>query len=265
MKKVVAALMVIVAAGWSVAALTVRGMGKVAAAREWPMGLGALEDVPRQYPPRATNAAAGEAERLAQKGDVAALRAHLLTAGPLVWEIDVERRTSPSVRTLLAAARRLSARAKHSGDWDDLRALWALAKPLWQRPELECVIAATALTRGIVDTAAVLPRPVPAWFAEVRTTDYRRETLRSMQFDTWRLGTIIDDHAKTQGLAGPYWRLTAADMRRLQRDIAWAHANGHTASMTAAWWNRAARMVMVDSDSTWQSVVQLEADAKAIV
>ena len=49
MKKVIAALVVVVATVWVVATLTARGAAKVAAGHEWPMGLGRMEDVAQRY------------------------------------------------------------------------------------------------------------------------------------------------------------------------------------------------------------------------
>ncbi len=271
MKKVIVALVVMVAA-WLVVSLTVRGAKKTAAASEWPMGLGTLESVPRRYARQETNDAARELERLAKTDDAAALRALLLSGEPPVWESDLSRgpvRPTPDVRSLMRVHKMLAANGR---GWDDLRAEWVLARSLWHRPEMISSLVALTMTSRLVDRASTLPGPAPAWFEEVRTFDYRRAMLASMQADTWMIERVMKDYAapdpgaavprrlRDQVMA-PYHHLSRADFVAYRRAAAVARAKGEVPP-EVAWWNRPAMMTAPNLDGAWRRLTELETKLK---
>lgn len=277
MKKVIVALVVIVA-GWLVVSLTVSGTNKKAAGREWPMGLGSLDSVSKRYPVTVKNDAARELERLAATNNAAALRAHLLSGKALVWDSDIRRGTRapmPDFRMSMRVSRLLSASARETKSWDDLRAQWELAKPLWQRPELISAVVAMGITRNIVDVADELPSPAPPWFDELRTFEFRKTMIAAMQADTWATTQMMREYAARERDGGvlrqaedavlaPYFRLSRGDYLAKQRQAAIALAAGQPYRYDVAWWNRPAEMMMPNTTLVWQRLAQLEKDVKKV-
>jgi hypothetical protein len=130
MKKLAIAVIVAAVLGWLIVMLLSSDTRRSKTTGEWPMGLGALETVPKRYPNRATTAGAHELERLAAQagirfigreswrgqdaigaylqrqyaradasidpapplGDaIAPLREHLLSGREIAWESAIER------------------------------------------------------------------------------------------------------------------------------------------------------------------------------
>jgi hypothetical protein len=304
---------------------------QTANSREWTMGLGTLDSVPKRYPPRKTNAAALELERLAKPigvdfqgrrdrgaGEVAtylrtqlarpeatidpapafleqnragidAVRAHLLSAGPLEWELDLSHGLSgpmPSFRSQMEVGRLLTANALDrarrgdAGAWDDLRAEWELTRNLWQRPEMISSMIGLTLARHIAAAARKMPAPAPAWFNEVRTFDYRKAMLASLQSDTWIIGAelkdvSIDDSGMNpirrvrDWMAKPYLVMARADFLAHQRETAAVLAKAPTCALDPAifqqveelaWWNRIGGIVMPNTTLLWQRVFRIRAE-----
>ncbi|HYR27127.1 MAG TPA: hypothetical protein VEU30_01595 [Thermoanaerobaculia bacterium] len=271
MKKVVAALAVIVVATWAVATLTARGVRRAASAQEWPLGLGTLESVPGRYQGLKTSDAARELELLAGKADAATLRDLLASGRPLVWGLRpghhrarrVDHRAMMEVHKTLVGSTR---------DWEDLRAEWQLARALWQPPETVSVMLATKYTSALVDRAEELPGPEPAWFAEVRTFDYRKAMVTAMQHDTWETWMLVKEYGKADPHATglrrlreevqvPYMRVACADFASHQRKTAIALVNG-SPPPEIAWWNNLAKMAAPNHVTAWQRVVELEQRVK---
>lgn len=331
MKKIGIALVVVIAAAALVFMFAAKDAKETADSREWTMGLGTLDSVPKRYPPRKTNAAALELERLAKpvgvdfhgrrdpgadevaaylraqlarpeatidpapafleqnRAGIDAVRTHLLSAGPLEWELDLGRGLGgpmPSYRSQMQLGRLLTAnaldRARRGdpGAWDDLRAEWELSRNLWQRPEMISSMIGLTLARHIAAAARKMPAPAPAWFDEVRTFDYRKAMLASLQSDTWIIGAELrvasnDDPGMNpirrvrDWAAKPYMILARADFLAHQREMAAVLAKTTTCALDAetfqqveepAWWNRIGGIVMPNTMLMWQRVFRFRAE-----
>jgi hypothetical protein len=272
MKKIGIAVVLVIVAAVLVFMFVAKDAKQTAGSREWPMELGTLESVPARYPPRTTNEAAKELERLAKTDDAAAIRAHLLSGEPLVWEVDVRRgpaMPTPDFRAIMRAQKALAASTR---DWEDLRAQWLLARPLWQRPDMISPMVAVTITSAVVERAATLPRTEPAWFDEVRTFDYRKAMLAGIQADTWATGALFRDVAKVDEKAGPvnrlhdwavapYLHLSRVDFLAHQRATAAALVNG-ARPPEIAWWNQPAQMAAPNLERAWKRVAELEAKVR---
>lgn len=331
MKKIGIALVVAVAAAGLVFLLTANDAKRTANSREWAMGLGTLDSVPKRYPPRKTNEAALELERLAgsigidfqrrreqgkdevadyvraqlarpeaaidpapalletHRAGIDALRAHLLSAGPLEWELDLSRGLSgpmPSYRSQMQIGRLLTANALDrarrgdAGGWDDLHAQWKLSRNLWQRPEMISSMIGVAMARHIAAAARKMPAPAPAWFSDLRTFDYRKGMLASLQSDTWMIGEALQDFSSDEisrnpvrrvrdWVARPYLILARAEFLEHQRATAAVLASANTCALDPAifdevdelsWWNRIGGVVMPNTTAMWQRVFRIRAE-----
>lgn len=277
MKKLIVAVLVIVAA-WLVVSLTGSSTNKTAAGRDWPLGLGPLESVPERYPVTVKNEAARKLERLAATDDAAALRALLLSGRPLVWDSDIRRGTRapmPDVRMSMRVSRLLTKSARETKSWDDLRAQWELAKPLWRRPELISAVVAMGITRNIVDAADEMNAPAPAWLDELRTFPFRKAMITVMQADAWSSSLMIKEYAARSrdgnvlrqaedAILAPYYRLSRGDYVAKQRRAAAALAKGEPYRYDVAWWNRPVEMMMPNTTLVWERLAQLETDVKKV-
>jgi len=268
MKKVVAALVVIAVTAWAVATLTARGARRAALAREWPLGLGTLESVPERFPRQEANDAARELSHYVAKNDPVAARALLLSERPLAWGVavaDPRATVSPDYHAIHTAYLALTAQP---GEWEDLRARWQLARALWQRPELTSTRLAMEYTNALADRAAALPRPEPAWFAQVRTFDYRKAMLASMQVAAWMTFASMDDRPVGPCATGRqdrvrnriiaiYLRHGRHDFAEHRRRAAVAMASGHPAPAIPRW-NVPAKLIIPDLTWLWQETLDLE-------
>lgn len=124
--------------------------------------------------------------------DVSAIR-ELLLREPIVWERRVafddrevaERR---GIQMTLARALIASALAKaRAGDpaaWDDLHAVWNLARSLDGHPQMMAQTAALTMARMINAVAWKMPLPAPAWLSELQQRDNVRPLLEAFQYQT---------------------------------------------------------------------------------
>ena len=223
------------------------------------------------------------------RAGIDAVRAHLLSAGPLVWELDLGRGLGgpmPSFRSQMQLGRLLTANALDrarrgdAGGWDDLRAEWELSRDLWQRPEIISSMVGLTMARHIAAAARKMPAPAPAWFDEVRTFDYRKSMLASMQSDTWMIGAELNDVASDDAsmnpirrvrdwMSRPYMALARADFLAHQRASAAVLARANTCGLDPAifnqveelaWWNRIGGIVMPNTTLMWQRVFRVRAE-----
>jgi len=190
-------------------------------ARPWPGGMGTIDSVAARFLPLQSNAAAAKLLTLASalpknqvvddfvareiaRGElaigespalpyVAALR-ELLLHEPIVWErpggvgdIADEAMTSrrgaqmTMARALVASALAI-ARAHDPAAWEDLHAVWNLARSLDDQPQPQLQTAAFSMARTINAVAWKLPLPAPAWLAELQQRDDVRRLLAAFQF-----------------------------------------------------------------------------------
>jgi hypothetical protein len=199
----------------------------ISGAKTWPGGMGTLDDVANRYPPLEANDASVKLTELAnvlpkndalddfvareiargelaiggspEVPDVSAIR-ELLLREPIVWERHVEigdadattmRATHMKVARALVANALAKARAIDPKGWDDLHAVWKLARTMEGHPLMMSQTAALAMARMINAVAWKMPLPAPEWFGELQKHDSVRPLLESYQHQTawyWESG-----------------------------------------------------------------------------
>lgn len=231
MKK--ALIIVIAAIGLVVSIIfSFRNEGAVAtsAAQQWPGRIGNLEAVGDRWPRFEANGASANLTSLAEalpknaaldafvageitRGEltigeppalpnVAAIR-ELLLREPIIWErhdeigdpsaIAMRVKQMTMARALVANAL-AKARANTPAAWDDLRAVWKLARTLDGHPQMMSQTAALSMARMINAVAWKMPLPAPAWLSELQARDDVRPLLDSFQHQTasyWQSGAQL--------------------------------------------------------------------------
>jgi hypothetical protein len=201
------------------------------AARPWPGGMGTLGAAAERWPPQKANEASAKLTALANalpkseavddfvareitRGeltineppalpDVSAIR-ELLLREAVVWESDDgigggneanERRTTQlTVARALVASALSKARANDPAAWDDLQAVWKLARTLEGHPQMMAQTAALSMARMINAAAWKMPLPAPDWLGELQEHDQLRPLLEAFQHQTasyWKDGAWI--------------------------------------------------------------------------
>ena len=191
------------------------------AARPWPGGMGTLDSAAERWPKFQANGASVNLTALANalpkneaaddfvareitRGeltigeppvlpDVSAIR-ELLLREAVVWKREDgigggndenARRTMQltAARALVASALK-KARANDPAAWDDLHAVWKLARTLDGHPQMMAQTAALSMARMINAVAWKMPLPAPAWLGELQTRDDVRLLLEAFQHQT---------------------------------------------------------------------------------
>src|SRR6185436_6451080 len=96
-----------------------------------------------------------------------------------------------TVARALVANALSKARANDAAAWEDLRAVWNLARSIDGQPQMMEQTAAFAMVRMINAVAWKLPLPAPAWLDELRQRDDVRELLEAFQYQAasyWESG-----------------------------------------------------------------------------
>jgi len=78
--------------------------------------------------------------------------------------------------------------------WDDLHAVWRLARSLDGHPQMMAQTAALSMARMINAVAWKMPLPAPAWLGELQSRDHVRPLLDAFQHQTasyWRSSAWI--------------------------------------------------------------------------
>ena len=229
-----AAVIVVAAIGlvaW--VALWFRNEGAVAtsAARPWPGEMGTLNAVADRWPPLKANEASVKLTALANLlpkneavddfvtsemtrgevniGDSAALPdvseiRELLLREPIIWEredgigggneANARRTIQLTVARTLVASALAKAHAKDPAAWDDLHAVWKLARTLDAHPQMMAQTAALSMARMINAVAWKMPLPEPSWFGELQSRDNVLPLLESFQFQSasyWKDGARV--------------------------------------------------------------------------
>jgi hypothetical protein len=231
MKKV---LIIVIAAIGLVSSIffSLRNEGAVAtsAAQQWPGQMGTLETVGDRWPRQEPNDASVKLTSLAKalpkndslddfvareitRGeltideppalpDVSAIR-ELLLREPIVWERHDEigdaraiamRAMHMTMARALVANALTKARANAPAAWDDLHAVWKLARSLDAHPQMMTQTAALAMARMINAVAWKMPLPAPAWLGELQARDDVRPLLDAFQHQTasyWHSSALI--------------------------------------------------------------------------
>lgn len=221
MKKLLVFVAAIALVIWVISWFRVPDAVNTSASKPWPGGLGTLEDAAKRAPRLKANDAAVKLAALADalpknetvaefvtreivRGDlsigqpptlpdVTAIR-ELLLHDPVVWQHaegigggDVTQNTRAAQMTMaraLVADALAKARANDPAAWDDLHAVWKLARTLDDHPQMLAQTASMSMTRMINAVAWKLPLPAPAWLGEVQKHDLLPPLLASFQHQT---------------------------------------------------------------------------------
>jgi hypothetical protein len=219
MKKLLILVAVIALLLWVVTWFRTPEAVATSGAREWPGGLGSLGAADDRFPPRAANDAAKKLASLAnalpedeavdefvwremERGeltigeapalpDVAAIR-ELLLREPIVWkrgegigggnDDNATRTMRLRMARALAASALAKARANDRAAWDDLHAVWKLARSQDDEPQMMTRTASLAMARMINAIAWKLPLPAPSWLGELQQHDHVRPLLEAFHY-----------------------------------------------------------------------------------
>lgn len=244
------------------------------AARPWPEGMGRLDAAADRWPPMQANGASVKLTALADalpkneavddfvareitRGeitineppalpDVSAIR-ELLLREPVVWEredgigggneANARRTMQLTVSRALVASALAKARADDRAAWDDLHAVWKLARTLDGHPQMMAQTAALSMARMINAVAWKMPLPAPAWLGELQARDDVRPLLEAFQHQT---ASYWEDGAQwfpTKWLAASieHDRLIAEELSDLTRCDVNAPVNELGTDLTSVW------------------------------
>jgi len=221
MKKVLIAVIAIALVVWVISWFRTPGAVAKSVARPWPAGMGRLDAAAARSKPQQANQASVKLMALVNalpkkeavepfvtreiaRGDltigeppalpdVSAIR-ELLLREPIVWkrsegigggDDDSAKRTvqMTSARALVASAL-TRARANDPAAWEDLHAVWKLARSLDGHPQMMSQTAAFSMARMINAVAWKMPLPAPAWLGELQARDGVPPLLESFHFQT---------------------------------------------------------------------------------
>lgn len=256
------------------------------AARPWPGGMGALDAAAERWPKLQANGASVKLTALADalpenkavddfvareitRGeltigeppalpDVNAIR-ELLLREAVVWgsedgigggnESNARRTAQVTAARALVASALAKARANDPAAWDDLHAVWKLARTLDGHPQMMAQTAALSMDRMINAVAWKMPLPAPAWLGDLQAHDNVRQMIEAFQYQT---ASYWDDAAwwfPTKWLAASvdHDRLIAEELFNLTRcDV-----------------NMRANEVGVDLSSVWRRAFRYRAEREA--
>ncbi|HYG08395.1 MAG TPA: hypothetical protein VD835_00340 [Pyrinomonadaceae bacterium] len=244
------------------------------AARPWPGGMGKLDAAAARWPKLQANSASVKltalADALPKDGavddfvareitrgeltigeppalpDVSAIR-ELLLSEPVVWESDdgigggneanARRTMQLTVARALIASALSRARANDPAAWDDLHAVWKLARTLDGHPQMMAQTAALSMARMINAVAWKMPLPAPAWLGELQARDDVLPLLEAFQHQT---ASYWEDGAQwfpTKWLAASieHDRLIAEELSDLTRCDVNAPVNELGTDLTSVW------------------------------
>lgn len=190
------------------------------AAQPWPGEMGALKAADDRWPPQHANPASLKLKSLADAlpksedvdnfvtreisrdelsigeppslADAGAIREVLLRE-PVIWErydaigapeAIAMRAMQMKVARALVASALTKARANNVAAWDELHAVWKLARTLDAHPQMMMQTAALSMARMINAVAWKMPLPAPEWLGELQTRDEVRPLLDSFQHQT---------------------------------------------------------------------------------
>lgn len=227
MKKALVVVAAIALVVWVVSWFRAPGAVATSAAKAWPGGMGTLESIPDPLPPQHANDASVRLTALAKglpkseaidelvaremaRGelaiggtpalpDVSAIR-ELLLRERVVWERHEEighsetqalRAVQLTMARALVASALAKARANDPSTWEDLHAVWKLARTLDGHYQVMEQTAALSMARMINAVAWKMPLPAPAWLGELQARDNVRPLLEAFQHQTasyWKSG-----------------------------------------------------------------------------
>ncbi|HEX7150285.1 MAG TPA: hypothetical protein VF618_02270 [Thermoanaerobaculia bacterium] len=219
MKKLLVVVIVIALVVWVISWFRAPEAVSTSVAKPWPAELGTLDDAAKRWPPQQTNGGAAKLTALASalpkneavdafvarelaKGelaigdapalpDVAPIR-ELLLREPISWKseegvgggdpMNAMRAMQLTVARALVASALAKARANDPAAWEDLHAVWKLARTLDPQPQMMLQTAALTMERMINGVAWKMPLPAPAWLAELQQRDSVPQLLASFHY-----------------------------------------------------------------------------------
>ena len=221
MKKVLILLVAVALVVWVISWFRTPAAVTKSSARPWPGDMGTLDAVDKRVPVLKANEACVKLTALARAlpksdavdefvlrevaraemtigeppaiPDITAIR-ELLLREQVIWSTrdgiggddDTQTRRTLQMtmaRTLIADALK-KARANDAAAWDDLHAVWKLARSLDAHPQMLAQTAALSMGRFSNAVAWKMPLPAPAWVAELHQHDNVKSLLESFQFQT---------------------------------------------------------------------------------
>lgn len=274
MKKALLVVSAIALLFWVVSWFRAEEAVAVSAAQPWPDGMGTLDSVFDRFPPLQANDASRKLTALANalprskvvddfvageiaRGeltigeapalpDVFAIR-ELLLREPIVWErrhVGVGDAETTAMRALqmtvaraLVASALTKARANDPAAWEDLHAVWKLARTLDGQPQMMLQTAAFSIGRMINAVAWKMPLPAPAWIGELQERDHVRPLLEAFQYQSasyWEDGAQI---FPTKWLASSveHDRLIAEELFKTTRCDVTARMNELGTDLSSVW------------------------------
>ena len=218
MKKLLIGVAVLALIVWVISWFRVPEAVETSAAKPWPGGMGTLESVKDRFPPAKRNESArvlmefAGAMAKSEEGDDFVQREigrgelaigggpaipdtfpirELLLREPMVWDsyptfddpaVATRRALHMTMARTLVASALTKARANDPAAWDELYAVWKLARSLDGHPQMMVQTASLAMGRMVNAVAWKMPLPAPEWVAEVRERDHVRPLLEAFQF-----------------------------------------------------------------------------------
>jgi hypothetical protein len=195
------------------------------------------------------------------------IRAHVLSAGPIVFASDATFRGSrdeapgPNLVMLQHLQRQfvvralVAARDGNPEAWDELRVVWELARPLWGHPESMSVLTASTAARMVNTAARKMPLPPPAWFAEIASFPYERALVSVHQVEAWRGGPGAN--VRLRGMADAVLRAKACDRTSPQFEAVREELGARDTPNLVSAWERLMRF-RAEREAT-QRVLQMRA------
>jgi hypothetical protein len=206
---------------WVISRFWAKDAVAASVARPWPGGMGTLDSVADRFPPQQANDASLKLTALVNalpkneavgdfvareiaRGeltigeppalpDVSAIR-ELLLREPMVWkrsegigggdDTQARRAVQMTAARALVASALAAARANDPAAWEDLQAVWKLARSQDGHPQVMAQTAGLSMARMINAVALKMPLPAPAWLGELQVRDYVRPLLEAYQHQT---------------------------------------------------------------------------------
>jgi hypothetical protein len=243
------------------------------AAREWPGGMGTLDSVVGRSPLWKANEASVRLTALAKAlpandvsgdfvarevaradltigeppalPDVSAIR-ELLLRERIVWarheeighaETSSVRAVQMTVARALVANALKKARANDSSAWEDLHAVWKLARTLDGHHQMMEQTAVLSMLRMINGVAWKMPVPAPAWFRELQEHDSLRSLLEAYQHQTasyWKSGAEMFP-TKSLAASVEHDRLIAEEVFKTTRCDVTVRMNDLGTDLSSVW------------------------------
>jgi hypothetical protein len=243
------------------------------AAQPWPGGLDTLDSIGDRLPSPHANAASAKLVALANAlpknealdafvareiarreltigkppmlPDVSAIR-ELLLREPIVWERHEEighaetqamRAVQMTAARALVASALTKARANDPAAWEELHAVWKLARTLDGHHQVMEQTAVLAMARMINGLAWKMPLPAPAWLSEVQQRDNVRPLLEAFQHQTasyWKSSASIFP-TKSLAASVEHDRLIAEEMFHTTRCDVNARMNDLGVDLSSVW------------------------------